>query len=496
MTAQRTISLIHRRFFDSFWTVVLTVFLLITSSAAHARAPESVADLAEGLIDSVVNISTSQTVKGSRSIPMPQVPEGSPFKEFFEEFFDQQFNNQQNQAPRRVNSLGSGFIIDSSGIIVTNYHVIEGADEIEVIFNDGSKLDAEILGRDDKTDIAVLKVEPSKPLKALSFEENPSLRVGDWVMAIGNPFGLGGTVTVGIVSAMNRDIGSGPYDAFIQTDASINRGNSGGPLFNMDGEVIGINTAIISPSGGSIGIGFAVPSETAKEVIAQLREFGETRRGWLGVRIQSVTEELAEGLGLDDTSGALVAGVTPTGPAEEAGIERGDVIIEFNGEKVQDARSLPRMVAAQPVGKQVDVVLVRKGERQTLSVELGRLEEGEKLMESNLDPMTGDANPQADVTTILGLTLSEIDQTIRERFELPEDFEGVVILAVDPNSTAASKRVQPGQIILEVAQQEVMTPQDILARLEELKAEDRKQALLLIQNKDDQIRFVALPLEQ
>ncbi|MEL7526200.1 MAG: trypsin-like peptidase domain-containing protein, partial [Pseudomonadota bacterium] len=267
---------------------------------AQAQGPVSVADLAENLADAVVNISTAQTVQGRRSVPMPQVPDGSPFQEFFEEFFNRQ-NRDNEQAPRRVQSLGSGFVIDGTeGIIITNNHVIEGADEITANFNDGTALRAEIIGTDEKTDLAVLKVEPETPLKAVDFGNSETIRVGDWVMAIGNPFGLGGTVTVGIVSARNRDINSGPYDNFIQTDASINRGNSGGPLFDMQGNVIGINTAIISPSGGSIGIGFAIPAKTAMRVIDQLREFGETRRGWLGVRIQEVTDEIAESLAMNE----------------------------------------------------------------------------------------------------------------------------------------------------------------------------------------------------
>lgn len=311
--------------------------LFVPATPAFAKPPESIPDLAESLLDAVVNISTTQNVKAQRSVPIPQVPEGSPFQEFFDEFFNRQ--NRDNDRPRRVQSLGSGFVLDGKdGIIVTNNHVIEGADEITVNFSDGSKLSAEVVGTDPKTDIAVLKVEPEDPLPAVSFGSSDDMRVGEWVMAIGNPFGLGGTVTTGIVSARNRNINSGPYDNYIQTDASINRGNSGGPLFNREGEVIGINTAIISPSGGSIGIGFAIPSDTAIRVVQQLREFGETRRGWLGVRIQEVTDEIAESLGMDRARGALVAGVTEGGPAEDAKIEAGDVIIEFNGTEVPTCR--------------------------------------------------------------------------------------------------------------------------------------------------------------
>ena len=351
---------------------------------AHDK-PDTFADLAESLQHAVVNISTSQRVTGSRGIPVPQVPDGSPFQEFFEDFFNRN-QDGNSQRSRKVQSLGSGFVIDPSGIIVTNNHVIAEADEIIANFADGSKLKAELVGRDTKTDLAVLKVEPETPLKAVNLSNKGDLRVGDWVMAIGNPFGFGGTVTVGIVSALERDINSGPYDKFIQTDASINRGNSGGPLFNLAGEVVGINTAIISPTGGSIGIGFAIPSELALPVIDQLREFGETRRGWLGVRIQQVSDEIAESLGMDNAKGALVAGVTEGGPAEDAGLLPGDVVLKFDGKDVPEMRDLPRIVADTSVGKAVDVVVLRKGEELTIKVTLGRLEEGEKLMASRVSP--------------------------------------------------------------------------------------------------------------
>lgn len=356
--------------------LVATGLIISAAGPASAIGPESVADVAEPLLDAVVNISTSQVVTSSRRNQIPQPPEGSPFEDFFDDFFEQ--NPESENTPRRVQSLGSGFVIDPSGILVTNNHVIEGADEITANFTDGTKLIAEVIGRDEKTDIAVIQVKPEKPLTALKFGRADILRVGDWVMAIGNPFGLGGSVTVGIVSARNRDINSGPYDNFIQTDAAINRGNSGGPLFNLDGEVIGINTAIISPTGGSIGIGFAIPSETAVNVISQLRQFGETRRGWLGVRIQEVTDDIAQGLSLAEAKGALVSGITEEGPAEEAGLLPGDVIIEFDGQPVDAMHELPRMVADQPIGKEVIVAVLRKGERQEVSVTLGRLVDAER----------------------------------------------------------------------------------------------------------------------
>src|SRR5215471_9664332 len=357
----------------------------LVAGTAQARGPDNIADVAEKVINAVVNISTSQSVESRNNItPSPSLPPGSPFEEFFDEFFKnrrgQQGDNQNRpNSPRRVNSLGSGFIIDPSGIVVTNNHVIADADEVTVILNDGTRLKAEIVGRDTKVDLALLRVKPEKPLIAVQFGDSDKLRLGEWVIAIGNPFSLGGTVTAGIVSARNRDINSGPYDNYIQTDAAINRGNSGGPLFNLEGEVIGVNTAIISPSGGSIGIGFAVPSKTVQAVVSQLQQFGETRRGWLGVRIQQVTDDIADSLKVNPPRGALVAGIDEKGPAKPAGIEAGDVIVRFDGKDIKEMKDLPRIVADTPVGKDVDVLIVRKGKEESRTVKLGRLEDGEKL---------------------------------------------------------------------------------------------------------------------
>ncbi|WFE91680.1 Do family serine endopeptidase [Roseibium porphyridii] len=460
---------------------------------AKAQGPVSVADLAENLADAVVNISTAQTVQGRRSVPMPQVPDGSPFQEFFEEFFNRQ--NRDDGQPRRVQSLGSGFVIDGEeGIIITNNHVIEGADEVTANFNDGTKLKAEILGTDEKTDLAVLKVVPETPLKAVQLGDSDAIRVGDWVMAIGNPFGLGGTVTVGIVSARNRDINSGPYDNFIQTDASINRGNSGGPLFDMQGNVVGINTAIISPSGGSIGIGFAIPAKTATRVIDQLREFGETRRGWLGVRIQEVTDEIAESLGMDEAMGALVAGVTEDGPASKAEIEPGDVIIKFDGSEVEAMRELPRMVAETAIGKDVEVVVLRKGEEVTISVTLERLEENDVTEASATTEEEQEEKP-VEKSEVLGMTLSELDDELREQFSIEADVTGVVVTEVEAGSSAEEKRVQAGDVIKEVAQEPVETPADVEAEIEKLKEGGRRSALLLLANPSGDVRFVPVRIE-
>ncbi|MDU3132893.1 MAG: Do family serine endopeptidase, partial [Bradyrhizobium sp.] len=370
---------------------VFAVGWALAPAPASARGPEGIADVAEKVIDAVVNISTSQTVEakggGEGRGANPQVPPGSPFEEFFDDFFKNRRGGPggrggADNSPRRTNSLGSGFIVDDSGVVVTNNHVIADADEINVIMNDGTKIKAELVGVDKKTDLAVLKFKPPRPLTVVKFGDSDKLRLGDWVVAIGNPFSLGGTVTAGIVSAKNRDISSGPYDSYIQTDAAINRGNSGGPLFNLDGEVIGVNTLIISPSGGSIGIGFAVPSKTVAGVVDQLRQFGELRRGWLGVRIQGVTDEIAESLNIKPARGALVAGVDDKGPAKPAGIEPGDVVVKFDGHDIKEPKDLSRIVADTAVGKEVDVIVIRKGQEQTLKVKLGRLEDNEKVQQA------------------------------------------------------------------------------------------------------------------
>ncbi len=457
-----------------------------------AAGPASVADLAEGLIDAVVNISTSQTAPVEKQIPLPRAPEGSPFQDFFDEFFKNQGKN--GGPPRRIQSLGSGFVIDATGYIVTNNHVIDGADEITANFNDGSKLKAKLIGRDKKTDLALLKVEPPKPLKAVKFGDSDKARVGDWVMAIGNPFGLGGSVSVGIVSARNRDINAGPYDNFIQTDAAINKGNSGGPLFDMYGDVIGINTAIVSPSGGSIGIGFSVPSKTASAVVEQLRQFGETRRGWLGVRIQGVSDDIAESLGLKEPKGALVAGLTDKGPADKAGIQAGDVIVKFDGREVPNVRELPRMVADTPISKTVPVTVLRKGKEITLDVQLGRLEEGEKL--ASVEKSGTDKAAASAVSKVAGLTLAPLDDTLRTRFKIRDSVtKGLVVTEVDPASAAAEKRIQAGDVVLEVGQEEVKTKDDIVKRFDAAKKDGRKRALLLIANAEGEMRFVTLAVE-
>jgi serine protease Do len=482
--------------------IALSVLILPPLSApAKARGPEGIADVAERVIDAVVNISTSQNVAASRNQggAMPNLPNDPQLDELFRDFFNrrgQQGDNQNrggNNTPRRVNSLGSGFIIDSAGIVVTNNHVIADADEITVILNDGSRIKADLIGKDQKTDLALLRIKTDKQLKSVKFGSSDNLRLGEWVIAIGNPFSLGGTVTAGIVSARNRDINSGPYDNYIQTDAAINRGNSGGPLFNLDGEVVGINTAIISPSGGSIGIGFAVPSKTALAVIDQLKNFGETRRGWLGVRIQQVTDEIAESLGIKPARGALVAGVDEKGPAKPAGIEPGDVIVKFDGQDIKEMRDLPRVVADTPVGKDVQVQVIRKGHEETKTVKLGRLEDGEKQAALTTPQNTPEVKPVIKKT--LGLELANMSDDLRKKYKIKDTVKGIVILGIDAGSPAADKRLNAGDTIVEIAQEAVASADDFQAKIDKLKKDGRRSALLLVASAEGELRFVALALQ-
>ncbi|MEM7226169.1 MAG: DegQ family serine endoprotease [Pseudomonadota bacterium] len=446
---------------------------LVAAGALEAKAPpESFAELVDDLLPTVVNISTSQVPEGAEGPGQGQ----EEFEEFFKEFFERRGEQPRR---RRQSSLGSGFIIDPSGYIVTNHHVIEGADEISVRLADETMLDATLVGSDEKTDLALLKVERDSPLPSADWGNSEETRIGDWVIAIGNPFGLGGTVTAGIVSARQRDINAGPYDDFIQTDAAINRGNSGGPMFNLDGDVIGINSAIFSPSGGSIGIGFAIPSSLARNIIEQLRDHGTVRRGWLGVRIQAVTEELAEGLRLDEPRGALVASVTKGGPAEGAGLKQGDVVLEFNGRPVRKYRNLSRMVAETPVGKDVDVVVWRKGEAVTLQVMLGELKDETLAALTTQKPETEPESVSGEVPE-LGIKLAEITPDLRQKFELAEGTDGVVILDVEAGGNADEKNLQPGDVIAEIDLEEVRSPADVADKVEKAKDEGHRVVTLLV----------------
>lgn len=457
--------------------------VLSQAGAVSARAaPESFADLAEKISPAVVNITTSAVV-AAPSGPMPELPDGSPFQDFFDEFMNR---NGQGE-PRRSEALGSGFVISEDGYIVTNNHVIEGADDIEIEFFSGNRLKAKLIGTDPKTDIALLKVESPEPLAFVPFGDSDLMRVGDWVVAMGNPLGQGFSVSAGIVSARNRAL-SGTYDDYIQTDAAINRGNSGGPLFNMDGQVIGVNTAILSPNGGSIGIGFSMASNVVNKVVTQLREFGETRRGWLGVRIQDVTPDVAEAMGLKEAKGALVTDV-PDGPAKDAGMQAGDVIVSFDGAEVADTRGLTRRVADAPVGQSVKVVVLREGATQTLDVTLGRREEAEA------EAIPAAAQPQAPVDVeLLGLTVSALTEETAQALGLPASSEGLAVTKVDPASEAYAKGLREGDVITEAGQQKVVRVEDLQARVTEAKDAGRKSLLLLIRRGGDP-RFVALSVE-
>lgn len=466
------------------------------SPATQAReAPASFADLAARLLPAVVNISSSQVVQAQNGGPeLPMFPPGSPFEQLFKDFMNRQHRGQGGNAPKepeqRLQSLGSGFIIDSSGLIVTNNHVIEGADQITVTLQDGTTLKATVVGRDTVGDIALLRVKPTTPLAAVSFGDSDKERVGDWVLAIGNPFGLGGTVTAGIVSARGRNIHQGPYDDFLQTDAPINQGNSGGPLFNMDGQVIAMNTAIYSRSGGSVGIGFSIPANMVKDIVAQLREYGHPRRGWLGVRIQEVTPDIAESLGLKKPRGALVAGVNDDGPADKAHLQNGDVVLKFNNEDVPDMHALPRIVADTAVGKTVPVEVWRNGKDVTLQATLAEKPDD---VQQAAAPATKPVETAPTDIAGLGMKLAPISPELRNKYQLNPDQKGVVVTDVAPNGSAAQRGVKPGDVIVEVQQGEVNTPAEVQQRIDGVRKEDRKSVLMLIQRQDG-MQWVPVPL--
>lgn len=478
-----------------FLTVILSLFI---SSASLARpVPDSFADLVDSSMPAVVNISTSQTISLSESNPLTEMfpndemPEDFPFRglpELLEKFYGQQGGGEQ-----KASSLGSGFIIDKDGYIVTNFHVIEQADEITVTFSDDTKAKAKVIGRDSKTDIALLKVDSKKPLPFVKWGNSDALRVGDWVVAIGNPFGLGGSVSAGILSARARDINAGPFDDFLQTDAAINRGNSGGPLFNMQGEVVGINSAIFSPSGGNVGVGFAVPSSLAWPVIQQLKEFGHTKRGWLGVKIQNVTDEIAESISLDKARGALVAEVTPDSPADKGGILPGDVILGFDGKDISVMRKLPRIVADTDIDKKVVVELWRKGKKKSVTITVAKLEEesAEKHADKKDDKKDNGKHPKENA--ILGLHLSPVDKTLQKRYDIEKEVTGLVIDKVESKSEAANKGLRRGDVITSLNQDKITSLEQFKTLLEQAEKAKRKSVLLLI-NRQGNTQFITLPL--
>jgi len=477
------------------------------SSPIPPGAPYSFADIADDLLPAVVNISSTLKAEQSsgnsleEAFPdMPQFPPGSPFQDFFEEFMNKRGEGGGGGMEPAIPpaSLGSGFVIDAEkGLIVTNNHVVKDADEVRVTFQDDTTIEAKIIGKDEKMDLAVLKVETDKKLTAVKFGDSDKLRVGDWVLAIGNPFGLGGTVTAGIISAQQRDINAGPYDDFIQTDASINRGNSGGPMFDLEGEVIGINTAIFSPSGGSVGIGFAIPSNLAKTVVSQLIEFGKTRRGWIGVRIQMVTEEIAESLSLKDVHGALIASITPDGPAASTKLKAGDVITEFDGKKVTAMRNLPRIVAETPIDKSVEFKFMRDGKEMKDKIKVGELEKAEEAGLLDDEPAIAKAEEPTKGTEVadLGMNVGSLSDSTRRAFSVPDDVTGVIVLKTDPKGEASMRGVAVGDVIVEINQEKTETTKELTAAIEKAK-KDGKSSILLLVNREGDVRFVALKIKK
>ena len=474
-----------------FGVLLLSVFF---SSAAFATpTPDGFADLAARLTPAVVNISTTQKIVKEEAAavakePQQPLPPGHPledFNEFFKNFM------QPYQEDKDVTSLGSGFIVDPSGIIITNNHVIADAEEITVSLDDNSQFKATVVGKDSKTDLAVLKITAGRPLPYVSFGDSDSSRVGDWVIAVGNPYGLGGTVTAGIISARARDINAGPFDDFLQTDAAINRGNSGGPMFNMRGEVIGINTAIFSPTGGSVGIGFAVPSSLAEPITKKLREGKKITRGWLGVKIQGVSPEIAESLGMKDSKGALVVGMTPNSPAQRAKILPGDVIIRFNGKEIDTMRKLPRVVADTPIGKEVEVEVIRNGAAKKLHATVGKMDESEEKKPAEEKQTEA---PRRKGESVLSMQVTAVTDDVRTEYGLAVNIRGVLVMEVKDGSMAQKRGLQPGDVIVEAGQKSLRNVDDLKSAIDYVKDMKRKSILLYIL-RDGETLFMALPIE-
>ena len=462
-------------------TLIITVLIVVSFSknSISKEIPASFADLAEKLMPSVVNISTTTTVT-TQSNPFPfQFPPGSPFEDMFKEFGTPQ--------ERKSSALGSGFIIDEKGIVITNNHVIQDAEDIIVRFNDEKEFNAKVIGADPLSDIAVLQLDTKEKFKPVKFGNSDKARIGDWVIAIGNPFGLGGTVTSGIISARNRSIGLSRYEDYIQTDASINSGNSGGPLFNMQGDVIGINTAILGRS-GSIGIGFSIPSNSAKVVIDQLIKFGETKRGWLGVRIQDVTKEIAEIEELDKPRGALVASVAEGSPSDKAGIEAGDIILEFNGKEIKEMKQLPIIVAQTEVGKNVEVKIWRNKKEISKKVKLGRLETSEDFK------VTKKTTPKNTEIEDLKITVKVLTDEDIETRKLPEGTTGLVITKIE-NESPLIGSIRPNSIIVEAQKRKIKTIGDLKQVVKQVLRSNQKTILFAIYNNENQRRYIGVKLD-
>ena len=475
----------------------LVTFFVYDIATGHPLS-DNFADLVENKSPSVVNVFTVQKPKqtSNNQNPLENIP--PQFRDFFKNFppgfpFGPQQQQPNQQESERPQALGSGFVIDSTGYIVTNNHVVEQANEIKVKFQDDSELEAKLIGTDKLTDIALLKVESNSPLPYLKFADSDKARVGHSVFAIGNPFGLGGPVTSGIISAFNRDINAGPYDSFIQTDASINRGNSGGPLFNLDGEVLGINTAIFSPTGGSVGIGFSIPANLAKPIIEQLRKFGKTQRGWLGVRIQELTPEIAKSLGLKNEDGVLISMVNPGEPAEKGGLKSGDVILEFNGEKIKDVKSLQRTVAESAVESKAKVKVWRDKKSKSFTVKLGELEKFNTADNNNDDQKQEVVSEEIEIDNV-GLRLLGLNKETRSRFNISKNVSGVVVTAVKRDSFAAKAGLSVGNVISQISQKNIERPEQAKKIFDDLTKKKSESALLQV-FEGDFSRFLIINLK-
>lgn len=461
-------------------TILLTLLLLATPNLVLANIlPGDIADLVEEMGPSVVNLYSTKTTKTSRNGGMPQFHDNQDIPDLLKKFFDLPIPERQPQQPQKAQSLGSGVIISADGYIVTNNHVVEGAEEIKVRCTNHEEYDARIIGRDPKTDIALIKIEPRNGLTYVEFGDSDKIRVGEWVVAIGNPYGFENTVTAGIVSAKGRSIGSSPYENFIQTDASINLGNSGGPLFNLDGDLIGINSVIFSRGGGNIGLGFSIPVNMVKNVVDQLKEHGSVTRGWLGVMIQHVTADLAEKFKLDRPIGALVGEVMENSPAAKAGIKQGDVIIKFMGREITNMATLPSLVALTPIDTKAELTIIRKGKRKTIKVTIGKLDE---------DQLGSDSASNESINQKLGLTVQEITPELAKTLEIKED-GGVIISDVTSGSPAALAGIRRGEIILEINQKPVASIKEITEILEAIKPDSN---ILLLTKRDDHTRFIVI----
>ncbi|HWU25828.1 MAG TPA: DegQ family serine endoprotease [Rhizomicrobium sp.] len=447
-------------------------------------APFSFADLVERVSPAVVTVTVEEQLTQTSNIDPSELPE--PFRDFFNQFGQ----GHQFQQPRKAVSMGSGFIIDKSGDIVTNNHVVENGKKITVKLPDGREFDAKLVGADKATDIAVLKIKNDKPLPSVEFGDDRQVRVGDWVIAVGNPFGLSNTVTAGIISSIGRDIGNGPYTDFLQIDASINRGNSGGPTFDLEGKVIGMNTMIFSPSGGSVGIGFAIPSSTVREIVDQLKVHGHVSRGWLGVTIQSVTPDIAASVGSKTTKGAIVSAVVPGGPAAKAGFRQGDIVLALNGKSIEDNRDLTRRVALLAAGSTATFSVVHEGTQRNINVTIGSRKEDEQVA-SNGPPAA--ASSAEETGEAMGLGLAAVTPEVRREYNLVGNISGVLVTRVDPNSDAADKGIEPGDVVVMIANQSVRTPKEVKLRVAAAQAQGHKSVLVLVSGTGGQ-RFVALKI--